>query len=284
MYYSSVMTDTERMTPPEIQAMREELQEAEASSSDQNSLESANAFTMDEIQYLGEMPLTDRFEPSHRPPPGANRNILHAAAIFDPNFSPTPTYYQLPPRSRRCYGEIGPSNYGLGNQKTHRRNDSGYESGVPLFIGDDDEDDDGIDAWCDAVLAQGPLVEPNQHILRPDAPSFRPGVHVVSGSRVEETRKPFGKAILVQDEGRHPVADGFPDNGPRVYSSSIVESGDEQDYIRQGRFALVLDYEGITSRLGGGIRDTRSEGAESDADEETYDDQFEEGSRTRWSV
>lgn len=250
--------------------MRENTLQIQEQSSHQSSPEYTHAFTMDEIQYLSEMPPPTRFP---RPPPASNRYIRHAAAIFDPSFAPTPTQYKLPPRCRRYYGDLGPE---LRNGKTHQRKDSGYESGAYALTAEDEDIDDGIDAWCDAVLAHAPTAEASARILRAEAVCFRPGVR--ESCDVGDGMVGVGDAR--QEFDGDGEGGGVLGAGGRMGRclSGIEGSEDEGDANRQGGFT---DDEGCALRLGCG---SRSDGAREDVDEGNYDEGFEEGSRARWSV
>jgi len=233
-----------------------------------------NPYTMNELQYLREMPvLSERFESSHRPVPRSVRNILHAAAFFDSNSTPVPTQYQLPPLDRLKDGE------------THQRNDSGYESAANTYMGNEDEDD-GIDAWCDAVLAQTTLAEPNQHILRPDAAVFRPGIQIDSEIHSDASRKEIGGASSFRHQGAgHSGVRFTPDQD----SENTLHLKDAHGQNRNGQFVVteceleVLDYEGLHPRFRDGTTNAWSEGAESEDDEKIHDNHVEVGSRARWS-
>lgn len=294
MYNPYILTDTERDTPRGIRVLREIY-----SPSVQRIAPGYLHLTNNEMDFVTEIPTSERFEDTHRPPPGTGRNTLHAADIFDPSFAPAPIYYQLPLRPKRTYAEeIVHSTMGKGGVMSpygdqHQRNDSGYESGAYGFVGDDEEYD-GIDAWCDAVLSQASLVEPNRQVLRPDAPIFEPGAYshsVLNNDEIDMTLR--GTNQLHGERNGHPTV-RLPPSYEADHASFNIEYTEEEgedaeQCVSGARFAVteyelkVLDYEGLNSRLGRGVRDTESEGAKSENGRETYDEQFEVGSRARWS-
>lgn len=141
------------------------------------------------------------------------------------------------------------------------------------------DDDDDIDAWCDAVLAQNLLVGSNEHVLRAEAAGFRPGGDMEVGARVA-----VGGRRRDHDDGGYSVAFSSSGHESIALASSIEDAQDERDCDRQGRCAVVLDDEGLGSRVGRCGREARSEGARSEDDEGGYDERFDEGSRARWSV
>lgn len=268
MYNANASTSSRQENPRSPQTIQEEVPELNALSTHRLESRYTNDNTVDESVHFNHLSLSEHFqsEQNRRPVPGLNRNILHAAAIFDPSYQPPPPLtYQLPPRGPGYYTDFLPNAYTA--WESHQRNDSGYES-APYAMMEDDEEEDGIDAWCDAVLSQGAQLESNQHVLRPEAPCFEPKAD--SNPETQED---------VYTDARSNVSTSISDDPD--FSPSSIRNPKHPDRNFGDRFKVtayereVLDYEGLRSSSKYGWRDTQSDNADPPHGDTTRDTESE---------
>ena len=225
-------------------------------------------------------------------PRWSGRQILHAALIFDPDFTPEPINYQLP--NRRRVPRLPHNEVGVSSQVDIREEDSGLRS-----TGSDDDAKNKMNNTMETqdkphagFISTHQATQSDQ--LRWDALPYHNGI-VLDGKEIKDSiAAELSRQGRENEIGRylgfiHLIPYYSEDDSSNDSSQSSPPTSVEQDKCCQNGFAvtdeelMLLDYEGTRGRRGNDALYTCTERAKSVGLEECSDEEFEPGGLMRWS-
>lgn len=221
------------------------------------------------------------------------REILHAALIFDPGFTPTPINYQLPKRDRPSCKETDSRSRSANDQEKDHGGSMGNGRNARTYT----VDVQGVRLNLQPQLLGKPTHEatPSDH-LRWKALPYRNGLSLDGLDIKHDSAMESFKVSPVNASGRflgflhiasyHSDDDDSLDDGS--FNASVID--DEQNSEHYGRVAVtdeeleLLDYDGTRGRRGNDALYTCTGRAASVGPEECSDGDSKTGTRMRWSL